>query len=140
MSMTNTTEIARYIRGGHGSFTLESMKSGKHLTFRTRRSQDGKALFLHLLTAPETYSYLGLFRADTDGDLELRLTAKSCATWTADSVRGISWLCHQLKRFDTLPDGIRFHHDGTCCRCGRQLTTPESVKKGIGPICEGRAA
>lgn len=27
-----------------------------------------------------------------------------------------------------------------CTHCGRTLTDPESVKKGIGPECEGRAA
>lgn len=24
----------------------------------------------------------------------------------------------------------------TCRRCGRELTDPKSIKKGIGPICE----
>ena len=36
-------------------------------------------------------------------------------------------------------DGLTFHealevwHEGKCCRCGRTLTVPESVKLGIGP-------
>lgn len=29
---------------------------------------------------------------------------------------------------------------GRCCRCGRLLTTPESVLRKIGPECEGREA
>lgn len=27
---------------------------------------------------------------------------------------------------------------GTCCACGRELTDEESIRKGIGPICEQR--
>lgn len=30
------------------------------------------------------------------------------------------------------------HLTGSCCCCGRTLTDPESVARGIGPICEGR--
>lgn len=32
--------------------------------------------------------------------------------------------------------GKRF---GICCCCGRELTNPESVALGIGPICRGKA-
>jgi hypothetical protein len=31
--------------------------------------------------------------------------------------------------------GVQF---GVCCMCARTLTNPESIDKGIGPICEGR--
>lgn len=27
---------------------------------------------------------------------------------------------------------------GQCCLCGRELSDPESVARGVGPICEGR--
>lgn len=27
---------------------------------------------------------------------------------------------------------------GTCCCCGKLLTKPESIAKGIGPVCEGK--
>ena len=26
-------------------------------------------------------------------------------------------------------------HIGKCCKCGRPLTDPESIKLGVGPIC-----
>jgi hypothetical protein len=29
---------------------------------------------------------------------------------------------------------------GQCCLCGRMLTDPESVRRGIGPVCGGRFA
>ncbi len=28
---------------------------------------------------------------------------------------------------------------GTCCLCGRELTNPESVELGIGPVCRAKA-
>lgn len=39
---------------------------------------------------------------------------------------------------DPLAVGIAYgKQTGKCCACGRELTDPESVKRGIGPICEG---
>jgi hypothetical protein len=29
---------------------------------------------------------------------------------------------------------------GNCRRCGRRLTTPESIAAGIGPVCDGMEA
>lgn len=30
------------------------------------------------------------------------------------------------------------HNSINCRRCGRKLTDPESIAKGIGPVCEGK--
>lgn len=32
-------------------------------------------------------------------------------------------------------DWLEIWHEGTCCRCGRKLTVPESIESGIGPEC-----
>ena len=32
------------------------------------------------------------------------------------------------------------HHEGKCGCCGRSLTVPESIKRGIGPECWSRMA
>lgn len=31
------------------------------------------------------------------------------------------------------------HEFGSCCMCGRELTNAESIERGIGPVCAGRA-
>jgi len=33
--------------------------------------------------------------------------------------------------------GLNFFHEGKCGKCGRKLTTPESIKNGFGPTCLG---
>jgi len=37
-----------------------------------------------------------------------------------------------------MPDNVEFYHSGNCAKCGRKLTTPESIKNGLGPICFNR--
>ena len=34
---------------------------------------------------------------------------------------------------------VEWMQEGRCMKCGRKLTTPESLKAGIGPVCAGRA-
>lgn len=36
-----------------------------------------------------------------------------------------------------LPECVEFWHEGRCGRCGRPLTDPESIARGIGPVCVG---
>ena len=137
--MTNTIDILTYIMGGHGSFTLVNASSGAYITYRVRWSKDREAAFVSFLSGPDTYSYLGVldFTYDDQGDLfaDLRLTAKSQATWTARSTRGMVWLLEQCMNVRELPSTMKFQHSGQCCKCGRELTTPESIARGIGPIC-----
>jgi hypothetical protein len=38
---------------------------------------------------------------------------------------------------DKTHDDINFYHRGTCARCGRTLTVPESLVNGFGPECNG---
>ena len=35
--------------------------------------------------------------------------------------------------------GFEFLFSGTCRKCNRELTNPESIREGIGPICAGRS-
>jgi len=37
-----------------------------------------------------------------------------------------------------LPPQVEVWHIGRCGQCGRKLTDPESVERGIGPVCDGR--
>lgn len=46
-----------------------------------------------------------------------------------------------IREFDANPIGAAMKYgklSGTCCSCGRDLTDPESIELGIGPVCRGR--
>ena len=30
---------------------------------------------------------------------------------------------------------VKVFHSGKCGKCGKKLTTPESIKSGLGPYC-----
>jgi hypothetical protein len=48
------------------------------------------------------------------------------------------WILQNFERLEDFGDKMHMYHEGACCKCGMPLTTPESIEKGIGPICEER--
>lgn len=133
--------IRDYIFGGHATFTL--VGKADRFTYRVRtllRWEQGtpRPYFVDVLSGPDNtsdYQFLGTFR--NAGDVTYTHSAKSRVTPEAKSVQGAMWLARTLNRKDivALPEGATFYHEGVCARCGRKLTTPESIQLGIGPVC-----
>lgn len=140
--ITTTAAAIAYIFGGKATVTLESTVSGRHFTYRVRFSgADGArpVYFVSLLTGGDsTYSYLGIVPWSTvdDGDPRFITTKKSCARDDAPSVKAFRWAIERLAG-EEMPSSLRVHHNGRCGRCGKELTTPESLERGLGPVCAG---
>ena len=45
------------------------------------------------------------------------------------------WFWKRITNQQKVPDSMEFYHHGHCRVCGRELTDPESLSSGIGPIC-----
>jgi len=119
----------------NGLFTVKSLRTGDHRTFRVKTQPadsnfaPGKRVLSYLYGPNNTQDYRG-FAFIEDGRI---------LPW-----RSASAVC---KQYVTMLENLDEHercnrievHVSTRCRiCNRTLTTPESVKSGIGPICEGR--
>ncbi len=129
-----------YLFAGHATFTISSRKSGERFTYRLIRAdplegQGEPPYFLQLLTGPsntDDFRYLGV----VFGQRKLVLTAKSCAGEDATAVKAFRWALEWVVHGNLTAAEIC--HDGTCGHCGRPLTVPESVARGIGPVCAAR--
>jgi hypothetical protein len=141
--LTTSAAMKQFLFGGYATFTLVSKKTGARKTFQVteappRNLDERKGFFVKMLVGPDNtsdYKYLGFLyeRAGTWG-FKLNKTG-----WGAEAGAVIAWLLKQLQSpaVSSL-DQVEFWHLGTCCRCGRDLTTPESIAAGIGPVCAGR--
>ena len=117
--------------------TLRSAKTGQHYTYKvTRPPGDGSARpwLVYVLNGPnnrEDYIYLGLLTPEADW----KHTAKSSVPVTAPAFLAFDFLAHAVLQQGRMPTTLEVFHEGKCGRCGRKLTTPESVARGIGPEC-----
>ena len=133
--MNNLINDVKFFQGGNAIFTVKNDKD-KHYTYRIRQPKgNNKPFFISLLTGSdntESYTYLGIYNPLSNNVI---LTQKSKYTNESTPVKVIRWAIKKINEKSSIPNGYSIQHEGKCCRCGRTLTTPNSINNGIGPEC-----
>jgi hypothetical protein len=125
------------------SLTLRSATTGARFTYRVKRPPGQgpeRPWLISILTGPDNtqdYVYLGLLRPQR-GSVILQHTAKSGLPRTAPAWLAWEYLTRAVLQGGRMPAALEVFHEGRCGRCGRTLTTPESVALGLGPECAAK--
>ena len=144
----NAEDALAYIAGGHGRVTLVSHKTGDRFTYKFGKPEQDPGdtrevpVFVGLLSGPDNegdYQYLGNLWTVGISGLRYAHGRKSKAGPDAPSVAAFGWMLALLMR-GKVPEKAELWHEGRCGRCGRTLTVPESIERGMGPVCAARAA
>lgn len=132
----NTRQIHDFILAGNALFSFKSLRTGEHYTFKVIKVQPEYSHWperwkVHVLSGRDNtrdYRFIGNIRKDDGfyGTLEY-----------TESFKAFAWCWNHL---DKCGERFEFNHAGRCGRCGRLLTTPESVAAGIGPECQDKMA
>jgi len=135
-SNSSITDI-NFFSGGNATFTI-SKDGGDHYTFKINQPDEDKPFFVSLLTGSDnesSYTYLGVYNP-----IHQKVYLGKKSTYKEDSipVKAIRWAIAIILSGKELPVGWSVQHEGNCCVCGKKLTTPDSINKGIGPYCEKR--
>lgn len=128
-------QITRFVEAGNATVTLNSMKTGKHYTYKIKKISDNSTIYyVNLLTNGDNsgrYTYIGTYNSVSK---LFRITSKSKMTYNSTPVKAFMYFCKGLYRREIMKD-LEVLHDNKCGRCNRKLTTPESIKYGFGPEC-----
>jgi len=137
--------IKQFITGGRAVFTLQNIHTGTRVTYKVKRPKHIQSpvgpYFVSFLYGPDNtsnYNFIGTIWNNPTGLVYNHSAEKAKATEDSSSVRGIKWLTGMIRTNKDLPENFEFWHEGHCCVCGRPLTDPESIREGIGPVCNGR--
>jgi hypothetical protein len=101
----------------------------------TGRAEASDRLFVAVLTGADNtadYTYLG--QIITRPHPRYEHGRKSPISPDAPSAKALAWYLSRLLGGGDVSQ-VTVYHDGTCGRCGRDLTDPLSVSRGIGPEC-----
>ena len=129
--LKNIDDIKMYIYGGKAELTLQSSATQKHFTYLIKKSKNSELFFVSVLTGESTYTYLGCLVKD-----KFNTTKKSKITENAQSYLAFQFFYTNLMNKNTKNlDKLIIFHSGRCSKCGKTLTTPESIKRGVGPYC-----
>lgn len=120
-----------FITAGRAIFTVSNPK-GEHYTFKVTpsRSQDYFLAFLLVGSDNTNYNHYAYLCKIRRYDLAAVAT-KEIHT----SVRVLSWVLKLILKGESPPEGYKVQPSERCGRCGRLLTTPESIESGLGPEC-----
>lgn len=140
---------------GKATFTIKNTVSKNRFTYRIKRmktpdmydakDQRNAWRFVQLMTGPNnelSYSYFANIKIlngiDYTGphSFEYQFGKKAKVLKEAQGVKVFEWVLSKLIS-GTLPANVEIWHEGTCCKCGRKLTDPDSIERGLGPECAG---
>lgn len=133
--MTDPAAVVRFVRAGRARVTLTSRRTQARYTYRVAGGEPGSGLlFVSLLAGPDnetSYQYLGtVFR-----DGAFSTTRKSKLRYDSPPARAFEYFARHVLRGAEMPPELEVRHEGRCGRCGRALTVPESIDRGVGPEC-----
>lgn len=132
-------EIKKYLLAGKAVFTVESTKLEKRYTYRIKRDiRNNDRFYCEVLYGPDNtrdYRFLGWFYRQ---DFDLKHSMNSCTDQRDirfKMLRAFLWFAYSGE----FPETCVLHPSDRCARCGRLLTTPESIERGLGPECYERS-
>lgn len=130
--ITAPEQALTFILAGKATFTVKSEASGEHLTFQVRNWKKAKHGTLHFVSVRtgNDYASIGAIRDRNS----FSLGNKADLPYDDKRVRGFRYVFEHLQA-KRLPPKAEIWHEGTCGRCNRPLTDPESIARGIGPEC-----
>ncbi len=125
----------------NGCYTITS-PSGNHRTFEIRTTLKGNLKgkrILALLVGPDnTRSFKGFAFVNDDG---IKIWSKFAADGVYEKYAKMLWsLATEGDKSPYHAAGCRLLVEGRCCICNRRLTTPDSIRLGIGPECRSRTS
>lgn len=128
-------KIRNFILAGKSTFTIQSIKTDSHLTFKVNKKDD--IWFVKCLMNGEKYTFIGTI-FQKNNTLFYKPSNKSVVTSEATSQKVIGWLIANIDNYSKLDSQMIFLHSGKCGRCGKELTNPVSIESGLGPQCSAR--
>lgn len=126
-----------FIKAGNATFTFANPAKERY-TFKVKYSEKLKRYFMYMLTGSNNetdYTYVGVFDYD-----QLVLTRASKYKQDSKPVRVFNYAIQVILGYKELLPEYFLEHNEHCGKCGRKLTTPESIKCGLGPICRSKIA
>lgn len=152
--LDNANALA-FMLGGKATFTLKSLKTDVHFTFKVYNStkvENFKKVsnpdfkFVHLMTGKDntrSYTYMGFIKKYKGswvfvldkGNVEKRRKPK--VDNDTPGVIAFTYVWEKLLNGIQMPM-LEFWSAGTCSGCGRLLTNEKSIELSMGPVCGNR--
>lgn len=135
----------QFILAGNATFNCYNLNTNNNYTYKVIKSDTNDLLYFVSVKVDNDntesynqyeYKYIGLIRLDINNNNlpQYIYSNKSTINKDSPSVKGFAYIVKHLIA-NTLPEVYTLTHYGKCGRCGRTLTTEESILSGYGSEC-----
>ena len=136
-----------FMLAGCSEFIMKSGKTGHKLRYKLdkklstqMKNSDGSlgGDYIYWLNTAEsngTFVYAGvLFFDNKTKQFKFGKGARGNLNYNDVRVKSILYVLNRLYKGETSVN-VEIYHVGKCGRCGKRLTDPESIERGLGPMC-----
>lgn len=127
-------QLRDFVFAGNATFTVLNTDTKNRFTFKVKKHKEKDIFFVSVMTGSDNYSsytFIGTYFPNKG----YKKSYKSKIGSDAMSAKTIKWFFDKFINNQKSYDTVKVYHEDKCGRCGRKLTTPESVKSGFGPEC-----
>lgn len=133
----------QFILAGKCEFVLHSTKTGEDFKFAMTKQQtkEDENKYIYFLNTMHGYekTYAGVVWFDDKAqEFKFSQGKKGQIDNKNLSIRSLIFVLNKLLKEETV-QYLDVFHVGRCGKCGKKLTTPESILTGLGPTCSKKA-
>lgn len=141
--LDTTTRAGRMMEAGRVTVTFRSVRTGEHITLtaKARGKDEATDQWISTPLADALVVFIEVPNQEGWNDKVGKVTRRAGFTPDRNADAARAFCARQLLNFlagSPMPAGLEAHEESRCGRCGRQLTDPVSIERGIGPECYGR--
>ena len=129
---TRAADALSFMTSGKAIITAANPQTGRRFTFKVTAANEGEAFFVSV-KKDGRFVYMGII----DRAKQFKRTGKSRVQPDESEFIAFTWVYANLKA-GQIKAPLEVWHEGRCGRCGRTLTVPTSIARGIGPECAGK--
>ena len=141
LHLIDQTKALDFILAGKAIFTIENKVSGSYLTYKVKKAKkqtgDKMMFFVETRDGSVDFKFFGTIVLNlTNKQVYFKYSDRAAKfAKTEPAVVAFDHIFNQVFAQHQIRTKLNLWHKGMCCRCGKDLTTPESIQLGIGPEC-----
>jgi hypothetical protein len=126
-------QLRDFVFAGNALFTILNKESGNYITYKVKKHKEDDIWFVSTLSG-HNHVFIGTCFSDKN----FKYSASSVLPMGDKKVATFIWFLQKFFNDQNKYPMVEVYHHGRCGHCYKTLTTPESIKTGIGPVCSGK--
>jgi hypothetical protein len=129
----------RFILAGNSEFILHSTKTNEDFKYKIKKkeslaNENSFVYFVSIIKGHDSIYAGHLTFDESDNTFKFKQGNKGQIQANDLTIRSLVFVLNKLIRNETVGN-LEVFHVGKCGKCGKKLTTPESILTGLGPQC-----